>query len=74
MDTNKRRLAIVGTGHRGAGTWGSDAPAAAADEVELVGLCDTNPARAMSVLTGVATTRSAETGRPVDILALLDAD
>lgn len=45
VSTNKRRLAIVGTGHRGAGTWGSDAPAAADDEVELVGLCDANPAR-----------------------------
>ncbi len=45
VNTNKRRLAIVGTGHRGAGTWAWDAPAAAEDEVELVGLCDTNPAR-----------------------------
>ena len=30
-------------------------------------------AGAMSVLTGVAATRSAETGQPVDILPLLDA-
>lgn len=43
--TNKRRLAIVGTGHRGTGTWGLEAPATCADHVELVGLCDTNPAR-----------------------------
>lgn len=43
--TNKRRLAIVGTGHRGTGTWGMDAPATCAEQVELVGLCDTNPKR-----------------------------
>jgi predicted dehydrogenase len=45
MATNKRRVAIVGTGHRGAGTWGMDAPATCADDIELVGLCDANPAR-----------------------------
>ncbi|MFO1210157.1 MAG: Gfo/Idh/MocA family oxidoreductase [Amaricoccus sp.] len=45
MNTNKRRLAIVGTGHRGAGTWGRDAPETCADEVELTGLGDINPAR-----------------------------
>ncbi|MSU89312.1 gfo/Idh/MocA family oxidoreductase [Rhodobacteraceae bacterium 2CG4] len=45
MGTNKRRVAIVGTGHRGVGTWGRDAPATCADEIELVGLSDTNPAR-----------------------------
>jgi predicted dehydrogenase len=49
VNTNKRRLAIVGTGHRGAGTWGQEAPTAAPDEVELVGLCDTNPARLAAV-------------------------
>ena len=45
MNTNKRRLAIVGTGHRGAGTWGRDVPATCAEEVQLVGLSDLNPAR-----------------------------
>jgi predicted dehydrogenase len=45
VQTNKRRLAIVGTGHRGAGTWGSDVPATCRDHVALVGLSDTNPAR-----------------------------
>ncbi len=45
MSSNKRRLAIVGTGHRGAGTWGRDVPTACGDEVELVGLSDLNPAR-----------------------------
>ncbi|MBY6151637.1 Gfo/Idh/MocA family oxidoreductase [Vannielia litorea] len=43
--TNKRRVAIVGTGHRGTGTWGTDAPATCADEIELVGLSDLNAAR-----------------------------
>lgn len=43
--TNKRRLAIVGTGHRGTGTWGLEAPETCADHVELVGVSDTNPAR-----------------------------
>lgn len=43
--TNKRRVAVVGTGHRGAGTWASDAIATCADHVTLVGLCDINEAR-----------------------------
>lgn len=45
MATNKRKVAIVGTGHRGAGTWGTDAPSTCRDEIELVGLCDINAAR-----------------------------
>ena len=45
MQTNKRRIAIVGTGHRGAGTWGREMPQLCADEVEVVGLSDANPAR-----------------------------
>ena len=45
MQTNKRRLAIVGTGHRGAGTWGRDVPETCSDQVVLVGLSDANPAR-----------------------------
>ena len=45
MQTNKRRVAIVGTGHRGAGTWGRDVPATCAEHVALVGLSDLNPAR-----------------------------
>ncbi len=43
--TNKRRLAVIGTGHRGAGTWASDAPRHCDDHVELVGLADVNPLR-----------------------------
>ena len=45
MATNKRRVAIVGTGHRGTGTWGMDAPQTCIDEIELVGLADLNAAR-----------------------------
>ncbi len=51
MQTNKRRVAIVGTGHRGAGTWGKDVPATCADHVVLVGLSDLNPAR-LGVVAG----------------------
>ena len=45
MATNKRRMAIVGTGHRGAGTWGRDVLATQSDMVELVGLSDLNAKR-----------------------------
>jgi predicted dehydrogenase len=45
VQTNKRRVAIVGTGHRGAGTWGRDVPATCGAHVALVGLSDLNPAR-----------------------------
>jgi predicted dehydrogenase len=38
-------MAIVGTGHRGAGTWGQEVPAVCGDHVQLAGLSDTNPAR-----------------------------
>jgi predicted dehydrogenase len=45
MATNKRRIAIVGTGHRGTGTWGQEVLATQGDMVELVGLSDINAAR-----------------------------
>ena len=38
----KRRVALVGTGHRGAGTWGRELLANCGEWVELVGLCDSN--------------------------------
>jgi predicted dehydrogenase len=41
----KRRLAMVGTGHRGTGMWGKSVLQAYQDRVEFVGLCDTNPGR-----------------------------
>ena len=45
MQTNKRRVAIVGTGHRGAGTWGRDVPATCGSMSPSSGSRDLNPAR-----------------------------
>jgi predicted dehydrogenase len=42
----KRRLAMVGTGHRGTGMWGTSVLRDYGDLVEFVGLCDINPGRA----------------------------
>jgi predicted dehydrogenase len=42
----KRRLAMVGTGHRGTGMWGTSVLKEYGDLVEFVGLCDINPGRA----------------------------
>jgi predicted dehydrogenase len=41
----KRRVAVIGTGHRGAGTWGKELLATCGDWVELVALCDSNKLR-----------------------------
>lgn len=41
----KLRLALVGTGHRGAGFWGKNLLANFKDAVEFVGLCDHNLGR-----------------------------
>ena len=41
----KRRLALVGTGHRGTGMWGSELLAECGQWVEIVALCDINPLR-----------------------------
>lgn len=38
-------MALVGTGHRGTGMWGSELLANCGSWVELVGLCDANPLR-----------------------------
>ncbi|RPI02659.1 MAG: gfo/Idh/MocA family oxidoreductase [Ignavibacteriae bacterium] len=43
---NKRRLAMIGTGHRGSGMWGTSVVKDYGDYVEFVGLCDINPGRA----------------------------
>lgn len=43
--TSKKRLAIVGTGHRGSGFWGQNVQLQFKDEIEFVGLCDINPGR-----------------------------
>jgi predicted dehydrogenase len=41
----RKRVALVGTGHRGTTTWGKELLAGWSDQVELVGLADKNPAR-----------------------------
>ena len=41
----KRKIAIVGTGGRGIGMYGTSVIAAYSDILEFVGLCDTNPGR-----------------------------
>ena len=45
MAGNRRRIAVVGTGHRGSHTWAGDAMALCDDTVELVGVSDINPLR-----------------------------
>jgi predicted dehydrogenase len=42
---HRKRLAMVGTGHRGTGMWGKELLAAYGDRVQFVGLCDSNPGR-----------------------------
>ncbi len=42
----KKRIAIVGTGHRGSGTWGVELLKEHSERVEFVGLCDINRKRA----------------------------
>lgn len=43
--SGKKRVALVGSGHRGSGTWGKDLVSGYSDLVEMVGLCDINPKR-----------------------------
>lgn len=45
MAGNRRRVAVVGTGHRGAHTWAGDAVRHCDETVELVGVSDANPLR-----------------------------
>ena len=45
LDGKKARLALVGTGHRGSGFWGSNLAKSFSEAVEFVGLCDNNPGR-----------------------------
>lgn len=45
MAGNRRRVVVVGTGHRGSGTWARDAMAGCDDTVELIGISDANPLR-----------------------------
>ena len=54
---SKRRVAIVGTGHRGTGTWGRELLADCGEWVEMVGLCDRNPLRLERARAAIGTTR-----------------
>src|SRR5687767_10271416 len=45
LGSAKRRIALVGTGHRGTGMWGRELLAECGTWVEMVGLCDMNPLR-----------------------------
>lgn len=45
----KVRLAMVGTGHRGSGMWGTSVLDTYGNLVEFVGLCDNNPGRLETV-------------------------
>jgi predicted dehydrogenase len=49
----KMRLAMVGTGVRGAGMWGRDVLKSYSDIVEFVGLCDINEGRVNTVKAGL---------------------
>lgn len=42
---SRKRVALVGTGHRGSGTWGKELISGYSDLVEVVGLCDVNAKR-----------------------------
>jgi predicted dehydrogenase len=41
----KKRIAMVGTGHRGTGMWGVEVLKEFGNTIEFVGLCDKNPGR-----------------------------
>jgi len=45
LELKKKRVAMVGTGHRGTGMWGADVLKEYKHSVEFVGLCDINPGR-----------------------------
>jgi predicted dehydrogenase len=47
----KKRVAMVGTGHRGTGMWGVELLREHSDRIEFVGLCDINPGRVATAKT-----------------------
>ena len=51
----RRRIAIAGTGHRGAGMWGKELIAGWREQVELVALCDINSLRAHAAQREIGT-------------------
>jgi predicted dehydrogenase len=65
----KRRVALAGTGHRGASTWGKELTAVCGEWIELVGLCDVNSMRLERARAAIGT------GAPgfTDLAAMLAA-
>ena len=53
--SSKRRVALVGTGHRGTGMWGQELLAECGDWVDMVGLCDVNRLRLERARTLIGT-------------------
>lgn len=47
----KKKIAMVGTGHRGTGMWGTPVIKEFSNLVEFVGLCDINPGRVQTAKT-----------------------
>ncbi|WP_207421058.1 Gfo/Idh/MocA family protein [Desertivirga brevis] len=45
LELKKKKVAMVGTGHRGTGMWGSEVLKEHSNVIEFVGLCDKNPGR-----------------------------
>ena len=45
LKISRKKIAMVGTGHRGTGMWGADIIKEYSDTVEFVGLCDINAGR-----------------------------
>ena len=77
MNARKRRVALIGTGHRGLGTWGKELIQTCGDTVEIVALCDrtrcgsTAPARSCAVRrasTPISTTSVRRAARDPDRL------
>lgn len=54
-DKPARRMAIVGTGHRGTGMWGKELLAGWRGHVDLVALCDINEMRARAAAAEIGT-------------------
>ena len=44
--SSRKRIALIGTGHRGTSMWGINVVKGYGDYVEIVALCDTNRLRA----------------------------
>jgi predicted dehydrogenase len=65
----RRRLALAGAGHRGAGTWGRDLLANFGGLVDLVGVCDKNSLRLERARAAIGTNAPAFT----DVRELLAA-